>query len=121
MTKHLEYEGYIGSIEVDVDEGFLYGRLLFLRDVVSYRADDVAGLKAAFEAAVDDYLQTCKEMGEAPDVPCKGSFNIRVGAELHRKAALAAERETISLNEWVRRACLSRIEHPAPEVKQPQP
>ncbi len=111
MTKHLEYKGYIGSTEVDVEEGFLYGRLQFIRDVVSYHCADVASLQAAFAAAVDDYLKTCKELGEAPDVPCKGSFNIRVGAELHRQAALAAEREAISLNEWVRRACLSRIDH----------
>lgn len=109
MSKHLQYQGYIGSIEVDIDEGFLYGRLLFIRDVVSYRSDDVIGLRAAFHEAVDDYVKTCIEMGDTPDQPCKGTFNVRIGPELHRLAALAAEAEASSLNEWMKSACTLRL------------
>jgi len=35
-------------------------------------------LRKAFEEAVEDYLQTCREQGKEPEHPFKGSFNIRV-------------------------------------------
>ena len=42
----------------------------------------------AFEEAVDDYLELCKEEGKEPEKPFKASFNVRTGTDLHRKAAL---------------------------------
>lgn len=107
--KFLEYKGYLGSMEIDLDEGFVFGRLVFIKDVVSYRAEQVNGLKAAFEAAVDDYLATCAELGDTPDTPCKGTFNVRLGSALHQRVALAATREDVSLNEWVKQACEQRL------------
>jgi predicted HicB family RNase H-like nuclease len=109
VKQHLEYKGYVGSVEVDLAENFLHGRLCFIRDVVAYRSADIASLKTAFENAVDDYLATCAELGDAPDVPCKGSFNVRVGPELHQAIALASAREDVTLNEWVRKACELRL------------
>lgn len=109
MSKFLEYKGYLGSLEIDLDEEFVYGRLMFIRDVVSYRANDVRGLKPAFEAAVDDYLATCAELGEVPDAPCKGTFNVRLGPHLHQRVAVNAAKEDISLNEWVKQACEMRL------------
>jgi predicted HicB family RNase H-like nuclease len=103
--KFLKYKGYLGSIEVDLDECFVFGKLVFIKDVVSYRAKQVNGLKAAFEAAVDDYLATCAELGDKPDIPCKGTFNVRLGSVLHQRVAIAATREDVSLNEWVKQAC----------------
>lgn len=104
-----EYKGYFGSIEADTDENFLVGKLLFIKDVVSYQANDVRSLRVAFEAAVADYLSTCAELGEAPDTPCKGTFNVRLGPELHQAAALAATRNGMKLNEWVKVACESHL------------
>lgn len=105
MTPPLSYKDYLGSVDVDIDGGFVFGKLLFIRDVVSYRSDTIAGIRAAFEAAVDEYLGTCRELGESPDLPLKGTFNVRVGPQIHRDSALAAERSDMSLNEWVKRAC----------------
>ena len=36
------------------------------------------------------YLEFCAETGKQPEKPFKGSFNVRIGADLHRKATLAA-------------------------------
>jgi predicted HicB family RNase H-like nuclease len=101
MNSIFEYAGYIGSAEVDSENGILYGRLLFIRDVISYQANTVPELKAAFCEAVDDYLAACKEDGSEPDVPCKGSFNVRVGPERHRKVTIAARIAEVGLNEFV--------------------
>jgi len=101
MNSKFEYKGYYGSAEVSTEDKLLVGRLLFIRDVVSYVASTAKELEEAFHAAVDDYLATCQEIGDQPDVPFKGSFNVRVGPDLHRSAALAADRDNTSLNDWV--------------------
>lgn len=101
MSSHFEYKGYLGSAEVDADNGLLYGRLLFIRDAIGYSAPTVHELKRAFEEAVDDYLAVCAEEGDEPDTPCKGSFNVRVGPERHRVAALRARQMGVGLNEYV--------------------
>lgn len=111
----MEYKGYIGSTEVDVDAGAVVGRLLFIRDTITYSSADVRGLRKAFEEAVDDYLATCQELGDEPDTPCKGTFNVRVGPQRHLAAAMEARKLGISLNDYVCQALdaarLPRHEH----------
>lgn len=98
MTTMLEYKGYFGSVEYsDADEVF-HGRLEFIRDLVTYEGTDAKGLKRAFHQAVDDYLALCTEEGRRPDEPLKGSFNVRPGRELHRRAMLIARRKGTNLN-----------------------
>lgn len=97
----LKYKGYIGSSEVDVDDNILHGKLLFIRDLITFEAETPFELKKAFEEAVDDYLADCRSEGVEPDKPCKGQFNVRVSPELHRDLALAAMSEDKSLNDYV--------------------
>ncbi|MFN4011113.1 MAG: type II toxin-antitoxin system HicB family antitoxin [Pannonibacter sp.] len=104
MSQLLEYKGYLGSIEFSADDEVLHGRLEFIRDLVTYEADDARGLKIAFEEAVDDYLTLCASENRKPDEPLKGSFNIRPGRELHRQAMLYARRHGLNLNSVVTEA-----------------
>jgi predicted HicB family RNase H-like nuclease len=99
--KEFKYKGYFGSVDAELDTGMLIGRLLFISDVIAYSGTTVPELKAAFEETVDDYLATCKELGDEPELPCKGSFNVRVGQDLHRDVALYARRHGMTLNEVV--------------------
>ncbi|MEI7867997.1 MAG: type II toxin-antitoxin system HicB family antitoxin [Candidatus Methylumidiphilus sp.] len=69
MKRHFQYKGYFGSEEVNVVDNILYGKLLFINDIVTYVADSPEKLKVAFEEAVDDYLQTCAELGDEPNAP----------------------------------------------------
>jgi predicted HicB family RNase H-like nuclease len=70
--KQLEYMGYVGSIEIDTDNDLLHGKLLYITDVITYAGYTAKELKAAFEEAVNDYLQICAELGDTPNVPLKG-------------------------------------------------
>ncbi|NOL50145.1 type II toxin-antitoxin system HicB family antitoxin [Pelistega europaea] len=88
--KMMEYKGYIGTIEADFEQDMLFGKLAYIRDVVTYEAHTVADLQKAFEESVDEYLSSCAELHKKPDKPFKGSFNVRIGEELHRQASLAA-------------------------------
>ncbi|WP_345796604.1 toxin-antitoxin system HicB family antitoxin [Castellaniella sp. MT123] len=47
------------------------------------------------------HLQSCTELGVTPDQPFKGSFNVRVGGDLHQQAAYEARRRSTALNELV--------------------
>tara|TARA_R110000850_G_scaffold12930_1_gene42676 strand:- start:166 stop:534 length:369 start_codon:yes stop_codon:yes gene_type:complete len=103
-SKVLKYEGQIGSIEHDLDRGLLYGKLLFIQDLVTYEAESLRGLDQEFRVSVDEYLKDCADMGIKPNKPFHGSFNIRIGRELHRKLAIKAAGEGMGLNEAVQRA-----------------
>jgi predicted HicB family RNase H-like nuclease len=104
MSSMLEYKGYIGSIEYSEEDEVLHGRLEFIRDLVTYEATDAKGLKQAFQEAVDDYLALCEQQGRQPDVPLKGSFNVRPGRDLHRRAMIFARRRGLNLNTVVSEA-----------------
>lgn len=101
---YLKYKGYLGTVEPDIESGILYGKLAFIRDLVTYEAAELKTLEREFRTSVDGYLKDCEELGKTPDTPCKGSFNVRVGHELHMAASLVAGRENISLNDLARRA-----------------
>ena len=104
MSNVLEYKGYTGSIEASIEDHCLFGKILFISDLVTYEAETVSDLEAEFIVAVDDYLLTCKEVGKDPQRPFKGSFNVRISPELHRKAAIEANKASISLNEYTAKA-----------------
>lgn len=116
MSSVLEYRGYLGSIEMSEEDEVLHGRLEFIRDLVTYEAADAKGLKRAFREAVDDYLALCAAEGRAPDLPLKGSFNVRPGRDLHRRAMVFARRRGMNLNAVVSEALrryLDREDHAA--------
>lgn len=100
----LEYKGYTGSIAVSVNDGVLHGKVEFINDLVTYEGESIPELKLSFEEAVDDYLETCSLIGKKPDKKLSGSFNIRIGSELHKEVALEALRSNTSINEVVKNA-----------------
>lgn len=50
---------------------------------------------------MDDYLQTCKEMGKVPDKPYSGDIRLRMGEALHKRTAKAAYEMGESLNAYI--------------------
>ena len=92
MSSMLKYRGYYGSIEVSTEDNCLFGKLQFIRALVNYEGETVAELEKAFQEAVDDYLNTCEDQNIKPEIPCKGSFNVRVGHDLHLAASVSFPR-----------------------------
>lgn len=106
---YFQYQGYMGTIEPDADNNTLFGKLFGIRQLVTYEGDTMPELRQAFENSVDDYLAYCSEHGIVPDKPCKGSFNVRVGAELHAKALLKAQTMNTNLNNFVKTAIQEKL------------
>ena len=107
--KHLEYKSYTGSIEYSKEDDLLYGKVLGIRGLISYEGRTGKELEEDFKEAIDNYLTDCKSEGITPEKPFKGSFNVRVSAELHQKAALLAMDEKMSLNNFVAESIRERI------------
>jgi predicted HicB family RNase H-like nuclease len=79
--------------------------------MVSFGGDGVQSLEQNFKAAVDEYLAFCAAEGKTPDVPFKGSFNIRISQELHQRAVLYAEEHELGLNAVVQEALREYLTH----------
>ena len=86
----LAYKGYIGSVDVSLEDDCLHGRVQFIDDIISYEGATPVELKRAFEDAVDRYLAYCEKTGKSANKSFSGSFNVRVGADRHRALAHAA-------------------------------
>ena len=100
----MEYKGFFGSVEASVEDGCIFGKLEFIDPLVNYEGETVQEMEVAFHEAVDDYIKTCKELNVEPQKPYRGTFNVRIGRDLHRAAAIAAKQKGINLNELVKRA-----------------
>jgi predicted HicB family RNase H-like nuclease len=97
----LQHKGYAGLVEVDLEAKMLHGRVLGLRDVITFQGSTVGEAEQAFHDSVDDYLEFCKERGEKPEKPYSGKFLLRIAPGLHRELALLAEARKQSLNATV--------------------
>lgn len=96
----MSHKGYSARIEYDDEDEIFFGRVAGVRDGISFHGDTVAELKAAFQEAVDDYLETCARIGKNPDKPYSGNLMLRVDPAVHSKVAQAAELAGKSLNQW---------------------
>jgi len=107
--KNLEYKKYTGSIEYSPEDGIFYGKVLGIKSLISYEGETGKELEADFKEAIDMYLADCKAEGKTPEKPFKGSFNVRIAASLHKRAALLAAASNTSLNSLVEESIRLRI------------
>lgn len=97
----LKYKDYIGNVEIDPEENLLHGRVLGIRDVITFEGQTPQQIAKAFEDSVEDYLAFCKSRGQEPNTPFSGKFVVRVAPELHRTISTLAEASGMSLNSWI--------------------
>ena len=111
MNDILQYKNYYASVHFSAIDEVFFGKILAINDLVSFEGSSVKELKSAFEAAVEDYLETCVEIGKNPDKTYRGTFNVRVPSNLHKEASLFAAFHNMTLNEFVKTALSFTLEH----------
>ena len=111
MSQTLQHKGYSGSVLYSAEDEMLHGRVLGIRDTISYGGNTVKSLAKNFRDAVDEYLAFCKAEGKVPNTPFKGSFNVRLPQDLHQRAALYAEEHNRKLNAVVHEALEEFLTH----------
>lgn len=100
----MSYKGYTARVDFDERDSIFVGRVLGLRDIISFEGSTVAKLRAEFEAAINDFLHDCAERGIAPEKPASGKIMLRVPPEIHAAATVAAQASGKSLNQWATEA-----------------
>jgi predicted HicB family RNase H-like nuclease len=101
MSNVLTYGDYYTTVDFDAEQGYLYGKVESIADLVTFEADSPAQVEAAFKEAVEEYLAFCAEVGKAPERSYKGKFNVRIDPELHRAVDRRAAEQGKSLNQFV--------------------
>lgn len=109
MNNTMEYKGYVGSVEFSEEDAIFFGKVMGIRTLISYEGATAKELICDFHNAVDSYLEICEEGGIEPEKAYKGSFNVRISPELHKKIAIYAISQNMSLNSMVEEAIGSYI------------
>ncbi|EJN31350.1 hypothetical protein PMI35_01485 [Pseudomonas sp. GM78] len=65
--------GYAARIDYSDEDGLFVGHIVGIKDVVGFHGASVSELRAVFEEAVTDYLETCAKLGRAPQKPTRAS------------------------------------------------
>jgi predicted HicB family RNase H-like nuclease len=108
----VKYKGYTAVLKADEEQGILFGRVIGLRDVITFQAETVSQAIKEFHISVDTYLELCRSRQQSPEKPYSGNFMVRVNPELHRQIAILAQEKSVSINSlvarMVRHACTRR-------------
>jgi len=94
----MTYRGYDSKIEYSEEDNILHGKILGIRDVITFEASSTEDLEAEFKAAVDDYIAWCEDEGQEPCKVYGGNVSLRITQELHRELAIQAESTGTSVN-----------------------
>jgi predicted HicB family RNase H-like nuclease len=97
----VKYKGYTAVLKADEEQGILFGRVLGLRDVITFQAETVSQAIKEFHISVDTYLELCRSRQQSPEKPYSGNFMVRVNPELHRQIAILAQTKSVSINSLV--------------------
>ena len=111
MNNILTYKGFIGSVNYSADDHVFFGKIEGINDLVTFEGTTVNELENAFREMVNLHIEDCRREGRPVEKSYKGSFNVRIGRELHEKAVQTAKSMRITLNQLVKRAIKRELEN----------
>jgi predicted HicB family RNase H-like nuclease len=110
MKDVLTYKGFIGSVHFSSDDNVFFGKVEGINDLITFEGETVKELTDAFHYMIDEHVRDCEKETEPLNKSYKGSFNIRLTPDLHRRAAIAAKMHGNTLNSFVKKAIECRME-----------
>jgi len=109
MKDIMVYKDFIGSVHYSTEDEVFFGKLEGINDSIGFEGSSVEELKASFKEAVEDYNELCIINGKELQKTYRGSFNIRISPELHKKAVQVALIKGISLNQYIEEAIEEKV------------
>jgi predicted HicB family RNase H-like nuclease len=106
--KTISYKGYQASVEFE--DGVLFVKVLHIDDLLVGQCNSASETLGVLADLIDAYMEDCAEIGRDPTKPFKGTFNIRMNPELHRRAAWSAAEDGVTLNNWIQSAVEEKLE-----------
>ena len=96
----MRYKSYVAQIQYSDEDNCFIGHLVGIQDVIGFHGESVSELRAAFEEAVDDYVETCAKLNRPAQKPYSGKLMLRIPPETHAAIAVAAQMSGKSINQW---------------------
>ena len=110
MKDILMYKDFLGSVHFSAKDDCFFGKIEGIDDLVTFEGQDVKAIKKSFREAVEDYIELCNITKKPLLKSYKGSFNIRIAPDLHKKAVQKSLMLGISLNQLVQQAIEKEVE-----------
>jgi len=101
MKDVLNYKGFIGSVHFSTDDKVFFGKIEGVNDLITFEGQSVDELVNAFQYVVDEHVKDCANDNLDVEKSYKGSFNVRLNPELHRRIAITAKMRGESINRFV--------------------
>ncbi|MGD2033578.1 MAG: type II toxin-antitoxin system HicB family antitoxin [Bacteroidales bacterium] len=101
MKDVMIYKGFIGSVHYSADDRVFFGKIEGINDLITFEGATVKELEDGFKYMVDEHIKDCKKKNIPSEKSYKGSLNIRLAPELHKKAVYNATLKGISLNQYI--------------------
>src|SRR5665647_2244587 len=101
MKDVLNYKGFIGSVHFSADDNTFFGKIEGINDLITFEGNTVKELTDAFHYMVDEHIKDCDIENIAAEKSYKGSFNVRITPELHRRIAISAKMRGESINKFI--------------------
>ncbi len=111
MRDVLNYKGFIGSVHFSADDSVFYGKVEGITDLLTFEGETVKELTEAFHLMVDEHIRDRETDNVEPEKSYKGSFNVRLTPELHRRIAISAIMRGITINKYVYEALNQIVSH----------
>jgi len=110
MYNVVTFKGFIGSVQFSAEDNVFFGKIEGINDLVTFEGETVQELNDAFRYVVEEHIKDCEAQQRPAEKSYKGSFNVRITPNLHRRVAVAAKMQGKSLNSFVKRAVERELE-----------
>jgi len=107
----LTYKGFIGSVRFSAQDDVFFGKVEGVNDLITFEGNSVEELKNAFRYVIDEHIIDCENENIQVEKSYKGSFNLRLTPDLHRRAAITAKAQGSTLNSFVKKAIERNLEY----------
>jgi len=111
MYNVVTFKGFIGSVQFSAEDNVFFGKIEGINDLVTFEGETVQELNDAFRYVVEEHIKDCEAQQRPAEKSYKGSFNVRITPNLHRRVAVAAKMQGKSLNSFVKRAVERELEY----------
>jgi predicted HicB family RNase H-like nuclease len=74
----MTYKGYFAKINFDESDGIFWGKVIGIKDSITFEGETVAQLTEDFHNAIEHYFADCKNENHLPDKPYSGKLTLRL-------------------------------------------
>ncbi|RUA05432.1 MAG: toxin-antitoxin system HicB family antitoxin [Gammaproteobacteria bacterium] len=106
----MKYKGYEALVRFDEDDQILIGEVINSSAIIGFHSENSKDLEGEFHTCIDNYIELCAKIGEAPKKPLSGKILVRTTPKIHRLVTDSARSRGVSVNKFIEEAVIERIQ-----------